>query len=211
MSWYSSLLVTRIVSSFSVVSLVQDLQSACHFPLAPSTQWSRQTEVGHHLTDWGLPSVRQMVADQWDYEDSPHHQRQPIVLKPMPISLDLKLITAASCVVSATVNSGTAVTSPGCKPRQSVWRSCGFQSSESPSQPHQCGPRESRAVHLALTWLQELLEGSLSQQSNCLRGPTAGFSSRFAPEAFSMTECGCKAAEVWNWSFPSSRWTAFPG
>ena len=36
LSWHSRLLVTRIVSSFSVVSLVQDLQSACQF--SPSSK-----------------------------------------------------------------------------------------------------------------------------------------------------------------------------
>ena len=100
------------------------------------------------------------------------------------------LVTAASCVVSTAANSGTGVTSPGCKPGQSVWRSWGAQSSESPSQPHQCSPKRSIA---ALTWLQELLQGNGSHQSNCLRGPAPGFSSRFAPEAFSMAQCGHKA------------------
>ena len=50
-----------------------------------------------------------------------------------------------------------------------------------------------------------------SWQSNYLRGPTPGSSLRFAPVAFSMAGCGHKAAEVWNQSFPSPRWTAFPG
>ena len=34
------------------------------FPLASSTQWSRQTGVGQHLTDWGLHSLRWVVGLQ---------------------------------------------------------------------------------------------------------------------------------------------------
>ena len=89
LSWHCSLLVARIVSSFSVVSLVQDLQPACQFSLAPSNWWSRQNEVDQHLTDWELPSLKWLVADQWDCKDPSHHQRQSIAPKPMPISLDL--------------------------------------------------------------------------------------------------------------------------
>ena len=72
--------------------------------------------VGQHLTDWGLPSLRWAVADQLYCEDPFHCQRQPVASEPMPIGLDLKVITAASCAVSAAVNSSTEVTSPGHKP-----------------------------------------------------------------------------------------------
>ena len=52
---------------------------------------------------------------------------------------------------------------------------------------------------------QELPERGCGQQRTALGGPTTDFSSMFTPEAFSMTGCGHKAAEVLNQSFPSRR------
>ena len=89
LSWHSSLLVTRIVSCFSVVTLVQELQSACQFSHS-SKHLMEQADCGRSAPYWlGLSSLRQVVADQWDCQDPSHFQRQPIAPKPMPISLDL--------------------------------------------------------------------------------------------------------------------------
>ena len=84
-------------------------------------------------------------------------------------------------------NGETGVSSPGRKPERSIWRPCAAHSTWPPSRPHQLGPREHRALHLELVWLQELPEGCRHQQSNCLRGSTPDFSSGLTPEAFPVT------------------------
>ena len=79
LSWHSSLLVTRIVSSSLLWAWCKTYSLLVSFPLAPSTQWSRQIETGQHLTDWGLPSLRGTSADQWAMKippttgDNPQH------------------------------------------------------------------------------------------------------------------------------------------
>ena len=48
---------------------------------------------------------------------------------------------------------------------------------------------------------QDLPEGSCKQRRTALGAPTPDFSSMFTPEAFSMTGCSRKVAEVLNQSF----------
>ena len=63
LSWHSSLLVARIVSSISVVSLVQDLQSACWF--SPSSKHPmKQADWGRSVPYW-LGAAQLEVGGSW--------------------------------------------------------------------------------------------------------------------------------------------------
>ena len=62
-------------------------------------------------------------------------------------------------------------------------------------------PQEQQSHYsLAPAQRQELPEGSCIQRRTALGTPTPDFSSTFTPEAFSMTGCSRKAAEVLNQS-----------
>ena len=57
---------------------------------------------------------------------------------------------------------------------------------------------------------QELPVHCCIQPRTALGTPAPDFSSGLTPEAFPMSGYGRNAAEVWNQSFPSLRWTVFP-
>ena len=66
-----------------------------------------------------------------------------------------------------------------------------------PLSTSQIDPKEQRNCYsLAPVPSQELPERGCRQQRTALGAPTPDFSSRFTPEAFSMTGYGRKAAEV---------------
>ena len=130
--------------------------------------------MGQHLTDWGLPSLRWAVADQRDCKDLSHYQRQPVVPKAMPICLYFLTCNCCfPCLYCYEQGHWSDLS------RAHAWAKCmeilGCPVIRIPSQPHQWGRKESRAVHLASIWLHKLPEGNQSWQSNHLRGPTPGF------------------------------------
>lgn len=58
---------------------------------------------------------------------------------------------------------------------------------------------------------QELLERSWVEYHIFFRTLVSDFLfSKFTSKPFPLTGCGLKAVEVWNQSFPSSRWIALP-
>ncbi len=77
-------------------------------------------------------------------------------------------------------NSGTGVTSPVCKPGQSVLRSWDAQSSRSPSRPNLCSPKECRALRLEPARLQELPEQCVKTGS-CLPSGLHSWFGGFTP------------------------------
>ena len=78
-----------------------------------------------------------------------------------------------------------------------IWRTGCCPCSTSPLSTSLIDPKEQRNCYsLAPVPSQELPERGCRQQRTALGAPTPDFSSRFTPEAFSMTGYGRKAAEV---------------
>ena len=85
-----------------------------------------------------------------------------------------------------------------------MWRtgSCPCSTSPPPPSTSLMDPKEQQGHYsVAPAPPQKLPEGSCKQRRTALGTPTPDFSSRFTPEAFSMTGCSRKAAEVLNQSF----------
>ena len=83
-----------------------------------------------------------------------------------------------------------------------IWRTGICPCSTSPLSTSLMDPKEQQGHYsLAPTPPQELPEGSCKQRRTALGIPTPDFSSKFTPQAFSMTGCSRKAAEVLNQSF----------
>ena len=78
-----------------------------------------------------------------------------------------------------------------------IWRTGCCPCSTSPLSTSLIDPKEQRNCYsLAPVPSQELPERGCRQQRTALGAPTPDISSRFTPEAFSMTGYGRKAAEV---------------
>ena len=175
--------------------------------------------MGQHLTDWGLPSLRQAVAVQWDTKISPTIWSNPWCCTLCQLSDGVQLVSVASHVELTPYKwqSWSVLSRCGCecivdgmgryKPGH-----CDMEDRLLPMPPIPLmDPKEQQGCYsLAPTGLQELPERSWGQCQVALGVLTPDFSLRFTPEAFFMTGYCCKAAEVLSQSFPSPRWAAFP-
>ncbi len=112
----------------------------------------------------GAAQLWRAVADHWSYNDSSHRRGQPVA----SISTTIKnwFITRNCCLLFCVLWkwaqgwSGLSMTQSLGDSYGDSWVAHGRSyTSSSPSRPRQCTPEESKAVCLALGWLQELPEG----------------------------------------------------